>query len=199
MDHYFTKKPQIKSKQTKYSAVVLEKHFSFFKDNGVFSKDNLDKGTYLFLKHFELKNKTCAKNALDIGTGTGEISIILAKFFPELNFTGIEINERAVMLAKKNSELNQSLNTEFVQGDFLDYGSTKKFDLIVSNPPIKIGKQKVFEFYQKAKSLLSENGQFSLVVKHSQGAESHLKFLKTQFKEVEFKKDATYYLISCFN
>ncbi len=198
MEHYFSKKPQIKSKQTKYSAVVFEKHFSFFKDNGVFSKDNLDKGTYLFLKHFDLKNLD-AKTVLDVGAGTGEISIVLAKLFPEINFTGIEINERAVILAKKNSELNQCANTEFIQEDFLEFTVDKKFDLIVSNPPIKIGKQTIFEFYRKVKSLLSEAGQFSLVVKHSQGAESHLKFLKTLFKLVEFKKDATYYLISCFN
>ena len=198
MEHYFSKKPQIKSKQTKYSAVVFKKHFSFFKDNGVFSKDNLDKGTYLFLKHFDLKNPE-TKTALDIGAGTGEISIILAKQFPDLNFTGIEINERAVILAKKNRELNQCANTEFIQGDFLEFKANNKFDLIVCNPPIKVGKQTLFELYRKAKSLLSENGQFSLVVKHSQGAESHIKFLKTLFSVVEFKKDATYYLISCFN
>ncbi len=198
MEHYFTHKPQIKSKQTKYSAVVFKKHFSFFKDNGVFSKDNLDKGTYLFLKNFDLKNPG-TKTTLDVGAGTGEISIILAKIFPELKFTGIEINERAVALAKKNRELNQCINTEFIQGDFLEFKTNNKFDLIVSNPPIKIGKQTVFKFYEKTKSLLAENGQFSLVVKHSQGADSHLKFLKTLFKIVEFKKDATYYLISCFN
>ena len=198
MEHYFTKNPQIKSKQTKYSAVVLEKHFSFFKDNGVFSKDNLDKGTYLFLKHFTLANKA-AKTALDIGSGTGEISIILSKFFPSLNFLGLEINERAVLLAKKNLELNSTQNIEFMQTDFLEYETLNKFDLIVSNPPIKIGKQALFKFYEKASALLAENGQFSLVVKHSQGAESHIKFLKTLFKLVEFKKDATYYLISCFN
>ena len=198
MEHYFTKNPQIKSKQTQYSAVVLEKHFSFFKDNGVFSKDNLDKGTYLFLKHFTLANKA-AKTALDIGSGTGEISIILSKFFPSLNFLGLEINERAVLLAKKNLELNSTQNIEFMQTDFLEYETLNKFDLIVSNPPIKIGKQALFKFYEKASALLAENGQFSLVVKHSQGAESHIKFLKTLFKLVEFKKDATYYLISCFN
>ncbi len=198
MEHYFSKKPQIKSKQTKYSAVVFEKHFSFFKDNGVFSKDNLDKGTYLFLKHFNLKNPV-AKTALDVGAGTGEISIILAKIFPELKFTGIEINERATALAKKNSKLNECSNVEFIQGDFLEFTTNNKYDLIVANPPIKVGKQTVFEFYRKVKSLLSEIGQFSLVVKHSQGAESHLKFLKTLFPAVEFKKDATYYLISCFN
>lgn len=198
MEHYFSKNPQIKSKQTQYSAVVLEKHFSFFKDNGVFSKDNLDKGTYLFLKHFGLTNKS-AKTALDIGAGTGEISIILANFLPELKITGLEINKRAVLLAKKNSELNNTQNVEFLQGDFLDYETPFKFDLIVSNPPIKIGKQNLFKFYEKASALLAENGQFSLVIKHSQGAESHIKFLKTLFRSVEFKKDATYYLISCFN
>lgn len=198
MEHYFTKNPQIKSKQTQYSAVVLEKHFSFFKDNGVFSKGNLDKGTYLFLKHFSLANKS-AKTVLDIGAGTGEISIILAKFFKDLKIFGLEINERAVLLAKKNSDLNGVENVNFQQGDFLEFETSKTFDLIVSNPPIKIGKQNLFKFYEKASTLLSQNGQFSLVVKHSQGAESHIKFLKTLFKLVEFKKDATYYLISCFN
>ncbi len=198
MEHYFSKNPQIKSKQTQYSAVVLEKHFSFFKDNGVFSKDNLDKGTYLFLKHFTLANLS-AKTALDIGAGTGEISIILAKFFKDLKILGLEINERAVLLAKKNSDLNGVENVSFQQCDFLEFETSKTFDLIVSNPPIKIGKQNLFKFYEKASALLSLNGQFSLVVKHSQGAESHIKFLKTLFKLVEFKKDATYYLISCFN
>lgn len=76
------------------------------------------------------------KNILDVGTGTGVIALMLAQSFPAAHVLGLDIDERACDLAQanfRNSPFSSRLKT--VSTSFLDFESTEKFDLIVSNPP----------------------------------------------------------------
>jgi release factor glutamine methyltransferase len=73
---------------------------------------------------------------LDIGTGCGNIVISLAKSNPNWKFTTVDINPRALAVAKKNSIIHQMKNIEFTHSDlFGNLSQSGKFDLIVSNPP----------------------------------------------------------------
>ena len=73
---------------------------------------------------------------LDIGTGCGNIVISLAKNKPNWNFTTVDINPQALAVAKKNSEIHQVKNVEFIHSNiFNQLSQDNKFDLIVSNPP----------------------------------------------------------------
>ena len=73
---------------------------------------------------------------LDIGSGSGVISLMLAQRFPEARITGIEIDNNATDEARMNaSKTPWSTRVEFVCHDFCDWSSDEKFDLIVSNPP----------------------------------------------------------------
>lgn len=119
-----------------------------------------------------------AYNVLEIGTGTGLISLMLAQRNADAQFLGIDINEEAVHLTKINfghSSFRSRL--ENTQSDFKDFSTEKRFDLIVSNPPYfevsdsekdKVARQNVeLNFQQlisKSSQLLSEKGLFSVII-----------------------------------
>lgn len=77
-----------------------------------------------------------ATTFLDIGTGSGVIALMLAQRFPHAAITGIDINELAIEIARKNANSSPfKQNTEFINIDARSFVANKKFDLIVSNPP----------------------------------------------------------------
>lgn len=84
----------------------------------------------------DFKDKSRLK-ILDIGSGSGNISLSLAKNLKEAFVTGIDISENAINLAKENAELNKINNVEFKLFDVMseEIFQLDKFDLIVSNPP----------------------------------------------------------------
>ncbi len=72
---------------------------------------------------------------LDIGSGSGAISISLGKELPESMVLGVDISEKALAVARKNKEENNAANVKFMRSDILKGVEYKKFNLIVSNPP----------------------------------------------------------------
>lgn len=119
-----------------------------------------------------------ASKVLEIGTGTGFISLMLAQRNPHAEFLGIDINQEAVELTKINFENSafQSRLKNILQ-DFKTFETEEKFDLIVSNPPYfeesgsdkdKIARQTVeLNFSQliaKSSKLLSEKGMLSVII-----------------------------------
>ena len=75
-------------------------------------------------------------NILDIGSGSGAISIAIANELKSSSVTGIDINEKAIELANKNKTLNKIKNINFVKSNlFENLDKDFKYDLIVSNPP----------------------------------------------------------------
>ncbi|MCU7615395.1 methyltransferase [Chryseobacterium sp. GMJ5] len=126
-----------------------------------------------------------AKNVLEIGTGTGLISLMLAQRNPEAQFLGIDINTEAVHLTRINFE-NSVFHSRLknILQDFKTFTSQEKFDFIVSNPPYfeesgsvkdKVARQIVeLNFQQlisKSSELLSEDGIFSVVIPFEAGEE----------------------------
>lgn len=124
-----------------------------------------------------------AKNVLEIGTGTGLISLMLAQRNPEAQFLGIDINTEAVHLTRinfENSVFHSRLKNIF--RDLKTLESPVKFDFIVSNPPYfeesgsvkdKVARQIVeLNFQQlisKSSELLSEDGIFSVIIPFEAG------------------------------
>jgi tRNA1Val (adenine37-N6)-methyltransferase len=132
-----------------------------------------------------LANIDLAGNVLEIGTGTGLVSLMLAQRNSEANFLGIDINEEAVNFTKinfENSPFASRLKNIFQ--DFKTFGTQERFDCIVSNPPYfeesgsdkdKIARQNVeLNFQQlisKSSQLLSGNGIFSVIIPYEVGAD----------------------------
>ena len=80
-------------------------------------------------------------DVLDIGTGSGCIAITLAKN-TNANITGIDICKNAILTAKENSRIN-NVKVNFLKKNIFNYNTTKKFDLIISNPPYVLESEKI--------------------------------------------------------
>ena len=138
MNHYFSEKPEIKSEKRIIKYTIQNKKFEFITDNGVFSKSKVDFGTDLLLNEFLKKNKNMKSEGiriLDIGCGSGAISLALADNLKKSYVYGIDINKEAIKLSNKNKEKLNLKNVEFFESDIFSNIKEKNFDIIVSNPP----------------------------------------------------------------
>lgn len=140
-----------------------------------------------------LADLSYASSALEIGVGTGIISLMLAQRFPNLNILGLEINPKATELAQKNfSNSKFTDRLKVVSADFKKFKSSQKFDVIFSNPPYfevnpsgkdVLARQKVelsfIELVQSAHALLSEEGCLIVIIP-SQDQEELVALCKAQ-------------------
>lgn len=124
-----------------------------------------------------------AQKILEIGTGTGLVSLMLAQRNQNAKIHSIDINENAVHLAAENFENSPFKNrlTAYLQ-DYKTFDQQEKFDLIISNPPyfeenesIKdiVARQRTelsFEvLIEKSAELLSETGLLSVIIPFESG------------------------------
>ena len=107
-----------------------------------------------------------------------------------------DVNERAVSLAESNAQKN-GVSARALISDGLDRVEGF-FDYIITNPPIRAGKQVIYKMFSDSADRLTENGQLFLVIRKQQGAESALKYLKTIFSEVDtIEKSGGFWVIRC--
>lgn len=180
-DHYYSKNPTSESNLQLIEIDVLGKTYNLYTDSGVFSKDSLDKGTELLIKAMPILPED---KVLDWGTGYGIVGIIASQKAKHGSVEMIDINERAVLLARKNIEFLGITNARAYQSDgFNEVKGT--FNLIVSNPPFRAGKAVVHGLVERAPEFLISGGGLAVVVQRKQGAESLTKKMKEVFSNVE--------------
>jgi 16S rRNA (guanine1207-N2)-methyltransferase len=109
----------------------------------------------------------------------------------------IDINERAVELAKDNANLNSVKNVTIFQSDlFHEIEAGREYVAILSNPPIRAGKKVVHSIFEESYSRLVMGGELWIVIQKKQGAPSAIDKLNELFAEVEVvKKQKGYYII----
>lgn len=145
---------------------LLDTPMSFWTDAGVFSKKMVDYGSQVLLKtlHFEK-----GESVLDVGCGYGPIGLTLSKVF-SVRSTLIDINSRALDLARKNAERN-GVAAEIYHSNLYE-NVIGTFHHIVSNPPIRAGKMVVHEVIAGAFQHLEVNGTLTIVIqKKTRGSE----------------------------
>ena len=98
--------------------------------------------------------------------------------------TGVDINSRAVALARENA-INNGVNCRFMSSDILFAVREERFDIIATNPPVRAGKQTVFGFYEQAYDQLNPGGYLYVVLQRKQGAPSTMDKLNELFGNCE--------------
>lgn len=180
-DHYYTRVPQSESKpvgcEYTYRGVAL----TFQTDAGVFSKGEVDTGTRLLL---EALPEEMSGEILDLGCGWGVIGISIAKKWPGTRVTMADVNTRALDLSRENAKRNGAEVT-CVESDGMAELAEKTFDAVVTNPPIRAGKQVIYRMFADAAARLKPGGALYLVIRKQQGAESCMKYLQTIYDTVE--------------
>jgi 16S rRNA (guanine1207-N2)-methyltransferase len=193
VDHYFSQSPKIESRPHVMKVNVCGVSLDFKTDRGVFSKNALDFGTRTLLESFRLPHEIEGA-VLDVGCGYGPIGITLSRLYPDRHVTMIDVNERAVRLAKENVEFNK-VKAEVFQSDLFEQVKGT-YSVIVSNPPIRAGKAVVHEILVKSHTFLNEGGELWVVIQKKQGAPSAITKLKEIYNDVEIvRKDKGYYVI----
>ena len=196
MTHYYTDNKNLVSDRKEFIYYFDNENFCFTTDNGVFSKRNVDFGSYLLIKNtYKLD---LGKSLLDLGCGYGPIGIIIKHFNPEIEVEMVDVNSRAIELAELNCSRNKVNIKVTLTEDILTLDHN--FDTIVLNPPIRAGKKVIYDLYAKSKDKLNDLGSLYIVIAKKQGANSSKKQLETLFKEVEvIDSDNGYQVIRAHN
>lgn len=136
-EQYFTTSPSSADVRHEMHVTLRGHEADVETSNGVFSGGRVDLGTSVLLRHAPMP--PAHGDFLDIGCGWGAISLALALESPEASVYAIDVNERAIELTERNAELNGCANIH--AGEAADVPEGLEFELIWSNPPIRIGKQ----------------------------------------------------------
>ncbi len=176
-DHYYSRKPEVESDPTFFNVTLRGHSFRFKTDRGVFSRKEIDFGSRLLIDTFE--EPEMDGPLLDIGCGYGPIGVSLAKSFPDRPVHLIDINERALQLAKENATINEVPNVQVYESDRFEQVEEENFAAIITNPPIRAGKRVVFELFEQSYLRLKKKGELWIVIQKKQGAPS----AKTKLEE----------------
>ncbi|MCJ7843042.1 class I SAM-dependent methyltransferase [Lederbergia sp. NSJ-179] len=194
VDHYFSRQPEIASDPIYWDATLRNHLFHFKTDQGVFSKNEVDFGSRFLIESFQMPEREGL--LLDIGCGYGPIGLALAKEFPDRQVHMVDINQRAIKLAEENARLNHIQNIDIYESDGLQKVKEMNFAAIVTNPPIRAGKQLVHQMFEQSYQHLITDGELWVVIQKKQGAPSAKKKLEDLYRQVEtWEKRKGYYIL----
>ena len=123
-------------------------------------------------------------SVLDIGTGTGVLSLMLAQQFPNASITAIELDAAAANQAAENfAHSTWAANMQVIQADFEAFSSANRYDLIISNPPFFTASltsedpaknrarhapaNLLAKWIEKSSQLLNDNGKIAIILPES--------------------------------
>lgn len=178
---YFSAEPVVASKRATVELHLPDQHLTLLTDTGVFSGSRVDPGTKLLLLE-AAKPTDSDKHVLDLGCGYGAIAVTAALRAASATVWAVDVNERALALCAENAATHKvAVHTSLADGVPDDV----RFDLIVSNPPIRIGKQQLHQLLATWLDRLSPTGRAELVVQKHLGSDSLAKWLTGQGWETE--------------
>ena len=194
MEQYFTNNPNLKSELRTIIYKYKGYELTFYSDNGVFSKDKLDYGSNLLLDTiFKYINKDNLK-ILDVGCGYGFLGVSLSKI-KNAQVTMCDVNKRALHLAEKNAEANGVKDLcQVIESNMYEH-ITDRYDLIITNPPIRAGKEVVYGILDGARDRLKVDGELWMVIRKDQGAKSTITHLENIYNVEVVTKSKGFYII----
>lgn len=180
--HYFAPRPQTPSRPREVELQFRGRRYRFLTDRGVFSYGRVDRGTRLLLEALEVGPRD---EVLDLGCGYGVVGVVAATLAPEGKVVMVDVNARAVELARENARRHGLGNVEVLEGDLYGPVGGRRFDVIVTNPPIRAGRAVVRAVVEGAVRHLKPHGRFYLVARTAQGAKTLGKMVAEVFGQVE--------------
>lgn len=175
-DHYFANNPRTPGKRQVIRFQVGKVELEFITDRGVFSRQRVDYGSDLLIRSLP----PLSGRVLDLGCGYGAIGIALASLNPSVRVTLADVNRRALALARENLAANGVEAGQVVESDgFANLEG--QFSAIVTNPPIRAGKELVYRLFEQSFNHLAPGGWLYVVIQKKQGAKSARDRLKSLF------------------
>lgn len=172
--HYFDDDPASPERRRTVDVRLAGRDVRVQTANGIFSPDGLDKGTAALFA--AVPAPPASGRFLDVGAGWGPIALTLALHSPTAEVTAVEVNERSLGLTRDNAAALGLDNVTALRPE--DVPMDVEFDLIWSNPPIRIGKQALHELLELWLPRLAPGGEAWLVVQKNLGADSLLPWIQ---------------------
>jgi 16S rRNA (guanine1207-N2)-methyltransferase len=167
-EQYFTVEPAAPHREGSVHVLLADVHLELATDAGVFSPKRLDPGTRLLLD--TAPRPPATGNLLDLGSGYGPLALVLAARSPQATVWAVDVNQRALALTVANAERAGLSNVRCTAPD--DPGLPPFFDVIWSNPPIRIGKDALHRLLAGWLGRLSPGAAAYLVVQKNLGSDS---------------------------
>jgi 16S rRNA (guanine1207-N2)-methyltransferase len=174
-EHYFTEQPSSARERRQVELRLRGHDVSAWTEGGVFSHERVDLGTRVLLR--EAPILPAHGQLLDLGCGWGPIALAMALDSPAATVWAVDVNARAVALTADNAA---ALGLDGVRACLPDaVPSEVEFDVIWSNPPIRIGKDALHSLLLQWIPRLKADGVAYLVVQRNLGADSLHTWLET--------------------
>jgi 16S rRNA (guanine1207-N2)-methyltransferase len=181
LNHYFVEHPKSKMKLGRIRTHLRGKPFEFLTASGVFSKKRVDLGTRLLIESMILPESGCV---LDLGCGYGAVGIAAAVFNSDLHVVMVDVNMRAVRLARQNAEINNVQNVTIKHGHLYEPVKGFTFNCVLLNPPVSAGIETVKAMITGAPENMSSKALFQIVVKSKIGGKRLCTILENAFGNV---------------
>jgi 16S rRNA (guanine1207-N2)-methyltransferase len=178
---YFAERPEAARHPRTVHVVLPDLHLELETDSGMFSPTRLDPGTRLLLD--TAPRPPASADLLDLGCGYGPLALVLAARSPGARVWGVDVNTRALELCARNAERAGLANVRCALPG--DPAIPEAFQLIWSNPPIRIGKAALHALLETWLARLSPGGVAFLVVQRYLGADSLQRWLAESGRAAE--------------
>jgi 16S rRNA G1207 methylase RsmC len=175
-DHYFTADPSVGFRRAPVRASVWGHELALTSGSGVFAQGRVDIGTAVL---FRETSPPLGGRVLDLGCGYGVIGLAIAAAAPEATVTGVDVNERAVLLANENAAA-LGLSDRYAAHTPAGVPADATYDELWSNPPIRIGKTALHELLLTWFARLVPGGRAVMVVGKNLGGDSLQRWLGEQ-------------------
>lgn len=193
MSQYFTNDENLKSEYRNIIYKYKDYIFNFSSDLGVFSKDRVDYASKLLVEnYFKVGRKNV--NVLDVGCGYGFIGITVSKIMNS-KVDMIDVNKRAVHLSNLNIKNMNVDAVSFISDIYSNID--KKYDVIISNPPIRAGKKVYMNIINNAANYLNDDGEFYFVMNKDHGAKNVIEKIKDVYDINVLDKNKGFFVILC--
>ncbi|MBY7665561.1 class I SAM-dependent methyltransferase [Staphylococcus agnetis] len=196
MSHYYDSHPDSETNEQTITYDTGHHQLTLTTDAGVFSRDRVDFGSDLLIRTFLNAHPPGeVKHIIDVGCGYGPIGLMLAKVAPHDQITMLDVNHRALSLVEKNAKHNDIRNVTVQESDGLSVIAANQADYILTNPPIRAGKQVVHQILEDAFQCLKPEGALYVVIQKKQGMPSAKKKMEAVFGNVASIKNSKGYHI----
>ncbi len=181
-EHYFSEEPTSRVKPREIRLLFNGRIYRFHTAGGVFATEGLDPGTALLVENMVLEG---TESVLDLGCGWGPIGIAAGLLLSRGKVVMVDVNRRALWLAKKNVREAGLSNVEIRAGSLYESVGEEKFDVIATNPPYHAGRETILRILDEAPAHLREGGRLLMVGKGAQGMIFYQGYLEEHWTDVQ--------------
>lgn len=192
---YFDNNENLRSEIRKLNYKYDSYSFIFNSDLGVFSKDKIDEGSKLLAEcYFKYGKRDIS--LLDVGCGIGFLGISISKIM-NANVDMVDVNNRAIHLCKMNMKENDVDGRVWNSNVYDDVKDS--YDVIISNPPIRAGKNVYLRIIEEAFNHLNNDGELWFVMRTNHGVKTVIKNLKAKYNVDVLAKEKGFYVVKVYN